>query len=207
VPLWLGAAVALAFLLGLTLALAAGGPPDGPAPARSGESDGRAAFRLSLAADGRSVTLSGLFDFGLTRALEALLAEAPEVDLLRLNSGGGRVAEARGVALLVHRHGLAASAVSECSSACTLVLLSAAERYLEPGARLGFHRYGLHSPMVALFLDPEAEQARDLALLRGRTVAEAFLARVAATPHETMWFPTTAELIDAGVVDAVRPPP
>ena len=184
------------------LALLAGeAPEDG-----SAKGDPVDAYSLELAADGRSVALRGLIDFGVTRALEGLLAEAPSVRVLRLESGGGRVAEARGVARLVHRHELVTSAVRDCSSACTLVLLSATERYLEPGARLGFHRYGQRSPLVGIFLDSAGEQARDRALFRGREVAEEFLERVAATPHETMWYPSTAELIAAGVVSAVGRP-
>jgi hypothetical protein len=187
------------------LALAVDGKAEGRAETAvpTAESD---AFSLALAADQRSVALSGLIDFGATRALEAMLEAAPEVRVLRLESAGGRVAEARGLATLVHRRALVTSAVRECSSACTLVLLSGERRYLEPGARLGFHRYGLRSPLVGIFLDPEAEQARDRALFRGQPVADAFLKRVAATPHETMWFPSTAELLDSGVVDAVKRP-
>lgn len=163
-------------------------------------------YRLALAADGRSVALRGLIDFGLTQRLEAMLSAARGVRVLRLESAGGRVAEARGVARLVHRHDLVTSAAGECSSACTIVLLSAQRRYLEPGARLGFHRYGLRSPLVGHFLDPAAEQARDRALFRGSRIDPAFLDRVAATPHEQMWFPTVPELLAAGVVDAVGRP-
>ena len=195
-------AALLALLLALVADVEAGGhDPDAAMPTAQGD-----AFALRLAADQRSVALSGIIDFGATRALEALLEAAPEVRVLRLESAGGRVAEARGLATLVHRRALVTSAVRECSSACTLVLLSGERRYLEPGARLGFHRYGLRSPLVGIFLDPEAEQTRDQALFRGQAVADAFLERVAATPHETMWFPTTAELLDAGVVDAVGRP-
>jgi hypothetical protein len=204
-PLWLGGAATLASLLALLLALAVDGKAEGRAETAvpTAKSD---AFSLALAADQRSVALSGVIDFGATRALEAILQATPEVRVLRLESAGGRVAEARGLATLVHRRALVTSAVRECSSACTLVLLSGERRYLEPGARLGFHRYGLRSPLVGIFLDPEAEQARDRALFRGQPVSLAFLERVAATPHETMWFPTTAELLDAGVVVAIKRP-
>jgi hypothetical protein len=205
-PLWLAGAATFASLLALLLALAvdveaSGRTADATIPTAEGD-----AFSLALAADHRSVTLSGVIDFGATRALETMLQAAPKVRVLRLESAGGRVAEARGLATLVHRRALVTSAVRECSSACTLVLLSGERRYLEPGARLGFHRYGLRSPLVGIFLDPEAEQARDQALFRGQAVSQAFLERVATTPHETMWFPTTAELLDAGVVDAVGRP-
>ena len=200
-PLWVGGGLAAGCLLALGTALLVSEAPLEDAPDEVAR-----AYALDAAADGRSLRLSGRIDFGITRELAELLEAAPELRILRLDSVGGRVAEARGLAGLVQRHGLTTSAAGECSSACTLVFLSASRRYLEPGARLGFHRYGLHSPLVGHFLDPAAEQARDQALFAGREVAASFLERVAATPHETMWFPSPAELLAAGVVDEVRRP-
>ena len=80
-------------------------------------------------------------------------------------------------------------------------------RYLDEGARLGFHRYGLGGRMVRMFLDPEVEQAKDMAVFRRHLVAEPFLERIGATPHSQMWFPEPAELLAAGVVDALGRPP
>ena len=204
--LWLGVTLALGFLASVLAGLVMLGGAHGRGDAGGQGRASSPAYTLRLAADGRSIELTGLIDFGLTRDLAALLDAQPGARILRLESAGGRVAEARGVAGLVHRHDLATSARTECSSACTLVLLAAERRYLEPGARLGFHRYGLRSPLVGIFLDPAAEQARDVALFRGREVAGAFLERVAATPHAEMWFPSPAELLAAGVVDAVGRP-
>jgi hypothetical protein len=204
--LWLGVALAIGFLASVIVGIAVAEGPHGHGKSDGPESASRAAYTLTLAADGRSIALTGLIDFGLTRDLAELLEAAPEAGILRLESAGGRVAEARGVAGLVHRHDLATSARAECSSACTLVLLAAERRFLEPGARLGFHRYGLRSPLVGIFLDPAAEQARDVGLFRGQEVAAEFLERVAATPHDEMWFPSPTELLDAGVIDAIGRP-
>jgi len=173
----------------------------GPAPL-----DQTTAYRLALDASGQTVRLEGLIDFGITRDLTALLEATSDVRSIELESPGGRVAEARGLIKVIERFALQTSAVGDCASACALVYMSGHTRYLEPGARLGFHRYGLFSPLVALFLDPEVELAKDLAVFRRHNVAEAFIERIAATPHETMWFPSPAELLRARVVDIVGRP-
>ena len=165
-----------------------------------------AAYRLLLDASGATVRLEGLIDFGITRDLTDLLEAAADVRAIELESPGGRVAEARGLIKVIERFALTTSAVGDCASACALVYMSGRTRYLEPGARLGFHRYGLFSPLVGLFLDPETELEKDLAVFRRHNVAEAFIERIAATPHETMWFPSPAELVQARVVDVLGRP-
>jgi len=61
--------------------------------------------------------------------------------------------------------------------------------------------------MKAAFIDAEDEQQRDMDLFRDREVSEAFIARVIATPHDGMWYPSPEELLDAGLVDALVVPP
>lgn len=163
-------------------------------------------FTLELSADGQSIHLQGPIDFGVTRQLAALLERANGVRHISLESEGGRVAEARGLVKLIERFELATSARGNCSSACALVFISGHERSLEPGARLGFHSYGLLSPMVGMFLDPATEQKRDMAVFRRKNVDSAFVGRINATPYESMWFPTPDELLAAGVVNRVRSP-
>ena len=175
----------------------------GPAPL---EQTTTTSYRLALDASGETVQLEGLIDFGITRDLTALLEATSDVRSIELESPGGRVAEARGLIEVIERFALRTTAVGDCASACALVYMSGHTRYLEPGARLGFHRYGLFSPLVALFLDPEAELEKDLAVFRRHNVAEAFIERIIATPHETMWFPSPAELVLARVVDVLGRP-
>jgi hypothetical protein len=163
-------------------------------------------YRLHVDPGGKTVRLEGLIDFGITRDLTELLEAATAVRLITLESPGGRVAEARGLIKVIERFDLATSAVGDCASACALVYMGGHSRYLEPGARLGFHRYGLFSPLVALFLDAEAELEKDMALFRRRDVAETFIERIVATPHERMWFPSPAELLAARVVDVLGRP-
>ena len=157
-------------------------------------------YTLTLSPDQSRIDLQGRIDFGVTRDLTALLEVEPGVRTLRLQSPGGRVAEARGLVKLVERFALATRAQGDCASACTLVFIAGLSRGLDPGARLGFHGYDLRSPVFGL-IDPEAEMARDSAVFRKAGVDDAFMERARAVPHREMWFPTRHDLIGAGVID------
>ncbi|MCC5987576.1 MAG: hypothetical protein JJT95_07830 [Pararhodobacter sp.] len=157
-------------------------------------------YTLTLSPGQSRIDLQGRIDFGITAELSALLEDAPGVRTLRLQSPGGRVAEARGLVTLVKRFALATTARGDCASACTLVFIAGHSRELAPGARLGFHAYAQHSQMFGL-IDPAAEQARDSALFAEAGVDAEFIDRAMATPHRAMWFPGRRALIDAGVID------
>jgi hypothetical protein len=205
-PLWLAGGSALLFLVSIAAALLVAEAEVDAAGSDDASGGAQAAYELRLDPAGGVVRLRGLIDFGVTRDLEALLLAAPQARVIRLESAGGRVAEARGLARLVRRMALDTSASGECSSACTLVLLSGRTRYLEPGATVGFHQYGLHSPLLRVFIDPAAEQARDEALFAHHDVDPAFLTRVAEVPHREMWFPWPEQLLAAGAVDVLGRP-
>jgi len=198
--LWAIGLVAGAFLLALGFGLAANGNRPA-APPRASEA--AAPYALLHQRGSGMVRLEGRIDFGVTHGLQRLLERHPSIRRLALDSVGGRVAEARGLVRLVEDFDLTTMVVGECSSACTLVFIGGARRLLAPGARLGFHRYGQHSPLIGHFLDPAAEQERDMRLFRRHGIDEAFLARIAATPHSEMWFPTTPELLAAGIAEGV----
>jgi len=157
------------------------------------------AYALTLSADGARVDLEGRIDFGVTADLTALLKAVPGITTLRLQSPGGRVAEARGLVTVVKRFDLATVARGDCASACTLVFISGQNRKLDPGARLGFHGYDLRAPVFGM-IDPAVEMARDSAVFRAAGVTGDFLDRAMAVPHRTMWFPDRGDLIAAGVI-------
>lgn len=188
----IAAAVALAgWAVANPLPLAA--PPPAPEPL----------YRLSAAPEAGTVRLDGLIDFGATAGLERLIA-AGGVRRLVLDSPGGLVAEARGLVRLVRTHRLATEVVRTCASACTLVFVAGAPRALGPEGRLGFHSYALRSgregAVASLYMDPAAEQARDMALFRSSGVDDAFIARIVRTPASEMWYPDRDALVAAGVL-------
>jgi hypothetical protein len=160
-------------------------------------------YQIERSADGRSIVLAGVIDFGATRRMTELVEGSPGVRLVRLESPGGRVAEARGLARLIERHGLDTVAEGDCTSVCTLVFVSGQKRHLPPGARLGFHRYAMLGPLAVMMRDPARELEKDFDTFRRRAVPESFLDTVRATPHDTMWYPGAAELVQANVVDVL----
>lgn len=162
-------------------------------------------FTIELLADGSGVVLAGPISHGMTEQLESLLRSGAPILRLELNSPGGLVAEARGLIRLIETYELATFVAKDCLSVCTLAFASGATRNLAHDARLGFHSYRLASPLQPLLMNGEEEQRKDMEFLRRRDVPQAFIERINATPPETMWFPTHAELIAARIVDQIDP--
>lgn len=196
---------ALALLASTLLSL---GFASEPKAAGSPAGDPAANFEFRVSADGERVHFQGYIDFGVTQALSTLLEQETDIVHLRLESGGGLVAEARGLVRLIGEYGLTTSAVGDCSSACTLVFIAGHTRYLEPDARLGFHQYAQRSPVVEFLMkqDPGDEQQSDFELFRRARVDEAFLTQIMNTPHQQMWYPAVSELVASGVVDILGLP-
>lgn len=159
-------------------------------------------FELRLSADGRALHFSGVVDFGLTAALRGLVAEHPEIRRMVLDSGGGYVAEARGVVSVLRAHGLDTHVEGHCASACALIFAGGTARSLGPEARLGLHGYALIRERHFGMIDPVAEMQRDLAIFRAQSVSESFVATLSALPQHPMWYPDHAELRAAGVITA-----
>jgi hypothetical protein len=131
-------------------------------------------------------------------ALSETLRKVPGLTDLHLSSDGGSIPAARGMARLVREAGLHTKAVGRCASACTLVFAAGEERRLQPGAQLGFHAYRLNTG--AKVLSTAEEQNRDRAALAERGISAKFLKQAFGTPHEDMWLPSEAELLEAGVL-------
>lgn len=152
---------------------------------------------IALAADGRSVTLSGPFGSGAAARFERMLQRAPKLERVLLDSPGGRIYEAHTIAAQVRARGLATRASADCASACTLVFIAGAQRSLAPGARLGFHRASVPT------LNPVHEQlanGRLAELYSDAGLPQDFVFRVLATPSSRLWFPGADLLVAAGVL-------
>lgn len=152
---------------------------------------------VRLAADGRSVSLSGPFSSGAASRFQRTLQGAPQLRQVLLDSPGGRLFEASEIASQVRARGLSTRATADCASACTLVFVAGSHRSLAPGARLGFHRASVPS------LNPLHDQLanRKLAALYDKAgLPREFVFRVLATPATTMWFPGAELLVGAGIL-------
>lgn len=150
------------------------------------------AFRVQVAKRGDSLLFQGGFNEGASGVLRTALKMNPRVRRLYLESGGGWLYEGRAMARLVQAHHLITVVVGECSSACTIAYLAGRERLLTEGARIGFHR-----PSIPL----SATDGDDLMRL---TYTQAglprfFIQKALSIPYESMWYPPTTELQEAGV--------
>ena len=158
-------------------------------------------YVIELVPERSLVKVDGEFDVGLTRDLRELLTQTPDVEGIVLNSDGGRIFEARGVAKLIGENRLETYVDRMCQSACTTAFIAGAKRFLGADGRLGFHRYRLGT--VLPFIDVEAEQERDRAFYRSQGVAPTLLSRVFSAPHQSMWYPDIDELLEANVVHRI----
>jgi hypothetical protein len=145
-------------------------------------------YQLRLLADGTVLEISGSISWALPQTFQAALAAAPRARLVRLESPGGHIQPAIRIAAMIQQRGLDTYVGRLCASACTVAFLGGRQRWLAPGARLGFHQ--AHAPGMP------SEQAN--AYLRSAYenlhVPAGFVARALRTPPTDLWFPTAVEL-------------
>lgn len=154
-------------------------------------------IEATFSTDGRTLILKGAFGEGSTDVVRNLLEAAPGVQAVMLESLGGRLQEAEDVAALVAAYELDTYVEANCESACTFVFLAGIDRAATPNARIGFHRPWFPG-MDAI---GEAQMLADMqSRYRSVGISQPFLAQIAATPAEDMWYPTEAELISNGVI-------
>ncbi|MBS0520520.1 MAG: hypothetical protein JSR90_17625 [Proteobacteria bacterium] len=150
-------------------------------------------YAIRLMRGGREAEITGGFKFGLARDAARVFVHAPALEVVHLNSGGGRLGEAIELAKLIRARGLATYTSASCSSACTIAFVAGRERFLKSGARIGFHR--------AIFAGVErADEMREL--LTAANVERSFVERAVAQPSLSIWYPTGQELAAANVAMA-----
>jgi hypothetical protein len=156
--------------------------------------------RLPMDRQGQVAILHGDISYDMMKSLAVTLAEAPDLAMLRLDSDGGNIYAARGIAKLVRQQRLAVVVERHCFSACTLVFLAGRARYLGPSGSLGFHGYSIDANYPVPTSNVAREEHRDRAAFAADGVAAAFIDRAYATPASTLWRPNRTELLAAGVL-------
>ena len=154
---------------------------------------------MSLVDDGRTMQLSGFLSAGVADKFEDAMAAAPSVHTVVLESEGGRIAEALRMAEIIKRNGLETRVESECASACTLLLLAGKDRSAHRFAQIGFHQPdfpGVTEAEREQFIDSNRQDYVEAG------IKPSFLDRAMSTPPSEMWYPTHAELVEAGVLTA-----
>jgi hypothetical protein len=124
---------------------------------------------------------------------------------LRVESGGGNLAEAAEMAAMVRRAGMTVVAVRECASACFLLLAAAPERAATRGARIGVHSVR-SVPGSAETVSAMAATTHFARLAAGYGVPPAIIGRMVATgPAHMAWL--DADDLRTMRVSTVESPP
>lgn len=159
-----------------------------------------AKYSITPTADGRALVLTGSLEGGITKNFAAHLAVHPNLERIVLNSAGGNIYEARGLSQMFRQFGLTTTVYAECSSACTTAFIGGSKRQLGPDGKLGFHQYRIDANYAVLTADPEREQEKDRALFLQSGVAPWFLDKMFDSLASDLWYPDSAELLDANVI-------
>jgi hypothetical protein len=153
--------------------------------------------RLRLLRGGTELELAGGMPHGTAEALRKALDAAPGVQVLHLNSVGGRVSEGYRVYRIARDRRLTTYTATDCFSACTIAFLGGSQRYLANNARLGFHSVS--------FGGLDYNQLPDINDDLRRTLAEHgapqwFIDKALSTPASSMWHPSYDQLVAARIV-------
>lgn len=174
----------------------------------------------TLIYDTESGTEDGELAWDDVAELRRFLAANPGITTLSLNSGGGNISAGDDMALVVIDYELDTLVDGECSSSCVTVFLGGKGRRMTRGSKIGLHsRWWAPEDVEAyyedqkasedwdtpfefgawIYADTQAEIHASLTYLVERGVEPGFAIRMQA-PREDMWYPTRAELEQAGVL-------
>jgi hypothetical protein len=157
-------------------------------------------YTLQILKSGTELALSGGIRTGIANDFGKLLAAAPEIRIVHLNSLGGRIQEARAIGQQIHRKGLITYVSDQCASACTIIFLYGQEKWIAETGRLGFHQYYLRGLGTEEAHHQVLEEKQELlALGMPSTMVE----KASTTPPDSMWEPTDDELLSAGMITGV----
>ena len=162
-----------------------------------------AAHQLRLLRNGTEVELAGGMPHGTADALKKMLDAAPGVQVVHLNSTGGRVGEGYQIYRLIRDRKLTTYTASHCVSACTIAFLGGAQRLLSTRAQLGFHSISFGGVDQKYIPEINAELRRTLVL---HGAPPWFVDKALSTRAKSMWYPTKSELLSAKIVTGVVDP-
>lgn len=149
-----------------------------------------------------TLSIVGAIVPGITKDLRAHLNSQPGVEVIDLNSGGGNIFEARGLAKVIQNHQLDTHVSTNCFSSCTTVFIAGLSRSVAENAKLGFHQYRINSnKLFAPNVNVEKELVKDRQSFLNQGASQAFIEKAFSIPHDDMWFPSHRELKEAGIIN------
>ncbi|MDF1778564.1 MAG: hypothetical protein P1V13_21270 [Rhizobiaceae bacterium] len=157
-------------------------------------------YTLAISDDRRIMHFNGTISLGSSKALQRMLDNNPNVAQLLLQSDGGNIYEARGMAAIIMQRQLNTRAEQECSSACTIVFMAGLKRTLGQRGKLGFHGYRLDTNTFIPNVDIAEEQEKDRQYFLARQISDPFVDRIYNEAYSSIWYPDRTQLIDAGII-------
>ncbi|MFK8253493.1 COG3904 family protein [Ancylobacter terrae] len=158
------------------------------------------AYTMRLMREGTEAEIIGGFKYGIAADFERLLAESPQLEVVHLDSIGGRLGEAVKVNRIIRNAKLKTYVSNVCASACTVAFAGGVERWMSDDGVLAFH--GSAFPGVSSQDLREADRRQhDVMVSSGFDAA--FVTKALAIPNEDMWQPTASELLAAHVITGV----
>lgn len=155
-------------------------------------------LRVIVSDQGRALIIDGTLGMAAAVQVKAVLDQNAAVRTVVMGGPGGRVGPAYQIARLIRTRGLDTRVERRCYSACTVMFLGGVRRSVGPRGELGFHRLSFPGMDDAELADAN-RQLRDFMSFAGQ-VSAPFVRKVMQTPSESIWIPTTEELLDAGVI-------
>ena len=152
--------------------------------------------RFQVRADGRSILLFGGINDGAADRLERELQVNSGITTVVLDSEGGWVREGNLIANVIRKRQLNTYVERTCASACVLAFLAGKERAAAPNAKLGFHTGRRIGTSATASVDASDFEA----VYRSAGLSESFIRQAASTPYSSMWHPSHAEMLSAGVL-------
>lgn len=149
----------------------------------------------SVTIEDENLVISGHLAWGVLGAVSRELSANPGIQMFILNSPGGHVGVGTRLYDMIKSRGLDTYTTELCASACLIPFLAGNNRYLQKGAKLGFHAVGGEGGNSIT-----AGTEKVLSVYRTANVPEPFIQRMLATPVESAWYPSPKELIAANVV-------
>ena len=149
------------------------------------------------------------------------LFDHPEINTLRVTGPGGYGPAGRAISDYLLRHSINTVAFGECDSACARIFLGGKSRMLAPGATLGFHRPWIVKESEKRFYEANrikekweeefdyvpwiydvaiGDVVESITFLRSRGVEMDFILKIYSTSSYDIWYPSKAELLEAGVL-------
>ncbi len=155
-----------------------------------------------IAVVGNNLTLVGPLTLGTADRFQKALQMHPDVREVTLTSIGGRLAEAAEISKMVAAQQMKTIADKECSSACTMVLVSGIDRSVMPGTNVGFHSPS-YPGLGPIDINASASLMADS--YRAAGISDSFVDEALAVDASTIWYPNESELFDAGVLNFMNP--